>query len=257
MRNRKAILLLATLAALAAVNLKTVVIFWHTTTHGIEKIEINAQPAQLWIEIHDVSPGYGYGKLEEILNIVEKYPNAYSKVVLFVIPNHGNATPLHKYPEFAEKLKKLEEKGYLLGVHGYAHEEPLKKFEFDCDVERAELLLGAARHEFEASGMRFPSYFAAPGWRTSYEVNEYLRKNFEHVYYYYYIDTPNGTLPYHSNEYTWYSFDRGGIKQAVRDYSDAKGVFRLTLHVGAVNERGLRFLEEFLTEKSNIAEHGK
>ncbi|MBI5252909.1 MAG: DUF2334 domain-containing protein [Euryarchaeota archaeon] len=253
----KKILVLAAVIALAAINLKSIVIFFHTTTHEIEKVEIDAQPAQLWVEIHDVSPGYGYGKLEEILNVLEKYPSNYLKVVLFVIPNHGNAAPLHKYPEFAGKLKKLEEKGYLLGVHGYAHEEPLKKFEFDCDAEQAERMLSAARYEFEASNLRFPSYFAAPGWRTSYEVNEHLRKNFGYVYYYYYIDTPDGTLPHHSNEYTWYNFDRGGVRQAVQDYSSAKGVFRLTLHVGAVNERGLRFLEEFLIEKNNIAGYGK
>lgn len=253
----KRILLLAIVIVLAAVNFKSIVIFLHTTSHGIDKIEVDAQPAQLWVEIHDVSPGYGYEKLEEILNILEKYPNTYSKVVLFVIPNHGNATPLHKYPEFAGKLKKLEEKGYLLGVHGYAHEEPMKKFEFDIDVKQAEQLLNAARNEFEASGLQFPSYFAAPGWKTSYEVNEYLRKKFGYVYYYYYIDTSNATMPYDSNEYTWYDFDRGGIKQAVRDYSNARGVFRLTLHVGAVNERGLGFIEEFLIEKSNIADYGK
>ncbi len=244
--NKKILLLFAIVIALAAVNLKSLVIFLHTATHGIDKIEIDAQPAQLWVEIHDVSPGYGYEKLEEILNVLEKYPTTYSRIVLFVIPNHGNATPLHEYPEFAQKLKKLEGKGYLLGVHGHAHEEPLKKFEFDVDAGQAELLLDASRHEFKASGLRFPSYFAAPGWRTSYEVNEFLRKNFEYIYYYYYIDTPNGTLPYHSNEYTWYSFDRGGVEQAKRDYTNTRGVFRLTLHVGAVNEKGLRFLEEFL-----------
>ncbi len=251
------ILVLATVITLAAINLKSIVIFLHTTTHGIEKIEIDAQPAQLWIEIHDVSPGYGYEKLKEILSILEEYPSSYSKVVLFVIPNHGNATPLHKYPEFAGKLKKLEEKGYLLGVHGYAHEEPLKKFEFDCDAEQAERMLSAARYEFEASNLRFPSYFAAPGWRTSHEVNEHLRKNFDYVYYYYYIDNPDGTLPYHSNEYTWHNFDRGGVQGALQDYSNTRGVFRLTLHVGAVNERGLRFLDEFLIEKNNIAGYGK
>lgn len=218
----------------------------HTKAHGLEKLEPGEK--ELWIEIHDVSPSYGYEKLDEILRVIEKHQGGYEKVVLFVIPNHGGKAPLHKYPEFTAKLKELQERGYILGVHGYTHLEPLKHFEFDCSVEEASGLLSRIQYEFNESGLELPSYFVPPAWRTSYSVDDYLRSNFEYVYYLFYIDTPRGTLPYNSHEYIWHELELGSLAQAKKDYENTEGVFRFTMHVGAVNnEKGLEFIDEFLS----------
>ena len=58
------------------------------------------RPAELWVEIHDVSPSYGIEDLEEILRIIERH--RVDKVVLFVIPNHGYSSPMHENKEFVK-----------------------------------------------------------------------------------------------------------------------------------------------------------
>ncbi len=227
--------------------LGTAYIFVHSKVNGIGINELDSSPPQLWIEVHDISPGYGYAKLDEIITILENHKGAYAKAVLFVIPNHANTTPLRDYPEFMGKLKELEKRGYVIGMHGYAHPAPLKQFEFGGSAEEAEKLLEAGLEEFRMFGLQ-PRYFAPPGWETSREVNSLLRNNFEYSYYYFFIDARDETLPYKSHEYTWYTRSaEKALSDAKQDYSRSKGVFRLTLHMGAANdERALRFLDEFL-----------
>jgi predicted deacetylase len=201
---------------------------------------------ELWIEIHDVSPGWKYWRLEQILNVTEKYPNAYSKVVLFVIPNHANTTPLQAYPEYVQKLKSLEGKGYILGDHGYAH--PTQKYEFNTSAEEAQRLIARAKNEFEMAGLKFPEYFAPPGWVTSPQVAAYLNSEFEYVFYANFTKTLSGVKPYASHEYTWFIENSTlALEKARKEYSETREVFRLTIHLEAANkEEGLKFLDEFL-----------
>jgi hypothetical protein len=225
----------------------------HAKTTGLEVLEVADK--EVWIEVHDVSPAY-LEKLEEVVDVLEKHPGAYSKVVLFIIPNHGGVTPMHAYPGFVGRIKELEEKGFVLGLHGYAHDSPMVKPEFKVSPAEAERLLKLAEEEFNASGLRFPSYFLPPGWQTTREVDELLRKRFQFVYYYYYIDSPRGIIPSQSLEYVWHGYSYKALKRAQRDYANLRGIVRLTIHLGAINnEEGLNFLRGYLgwlEEKSNI-----
>lgn len=234
--------------------LKKTAIFIHSHTTGLPLVDMDKK--ELWIEIHDVSPGYEE-ELDEVLGIIERHPRAYAKVVLFVIPNHGGNTPLHTYPEFTEKLKTLRKRGYVIGLHGYTHEHPLIKPEFKTTREQAETLLRKAEEEFNVSGVKFPSYFLPPGWQTSRAVDGILRSRFDYIYYYYFIVSPNGIIPSKSQEYVWHGYSYRPLERAQADYSSLQGVVRLTLHLGAINTKeGLDFLDRYLgwiEEKSNIS----
>jgi hypothetical protein len=217
----------------------------HSWATGYEIMEMAGK--ELWVEVHDVSPAY-LSKLDEVVQVLERHPDAYSKAVLFIIPNHGGVTPMHEYPEFIARLRTLEDAGYILGLHGYAHDKPLKKPEFKTSYEEAEALLMASKEEFAASDLGFPTHFLPPGWRTTREADTLLHENFDYVYYYYYIVSPNGIIPSQSLEYVWHDYNYRARDRARRDYRKGEGVIRLTLHLGAINnEAGLRFLEEYLS----------
>ncbi len=216
----------------------------HSGVTGYEIREMDGK--ELWVEVHDVSPAY-LSKLEEVVQVLEKYPDAYSKAVLFIIPNHGGVTPLREYPEFVNKLQTLERQGFILGLHGYTHKEPMVKPEFKTSRAEAEKLLQAAEKELTASGLRLPTYFLPPGWRTTRDVDALLRERFEFIYYYYYVDTPYGIYPTQSHEYVWHNFSYKAPERAQRDYNNMNGVVRLTIHLGAVNnDKGLNFLNQYL-----------
>lgn len=201
---------------------------------------------ELWIEVHDISPSYGTEPLTEVINVLDRHPRAYKRAVLLVIPNHGRSAPLNSYPEFTEFLYDLEKKGYSLGVHGYAHPDPVKRREFEVNAENARALVASALDEFSSSGLGRPKVFAPPGWGASEDAASSLRNSFDYVYYFYYIDTKNAILPYQAHEYTWYGLNPG-LRKAKHDYARTKGVFRLSVHIGAVNsEENLKFLDDFL-----------
>ncbi|MBI5253732.1 MAG: DUF2334 domain-containing protein [Euryarchaeota archaeon] len=202
---------------------------------------------ELWIEIHDVSPGWKYWRLEQVINITEKHRSAFSKAVLFVIPNHANATPLYAYSEYVQQLKSLEARGYILGLHGYAHPTP-PPFEMNVSHERTTVLISAGFAEFEKVNLSKPRYFAPPGWITSPEASAYLNSEFDYVFYANFTKTPNGIKPYASHEYTWFTENATlALEKARKEYSEAKNVFRLTIHLEAANkEEGMKFLGEFL-----------
>ena len=219
----------------------------HITTQGLERVEMDDVPAQLWIEVHDVSPGYGIEKLREITNVLDRHTDAADKIVLFVIPNHEGNSPLSAYPDFVSQLDELSMKGYILGVHGYAHRGGVKSPEFKTNLSNAESLVRAAREGFREAGLEPSSYFAPPGWQASREASGLLRREFSYIYYAFYIDTSTGTMPYQAHEYTWYSLDFGGLEGAKKDYRDSTGVFRLAIHLNAANTKeNLEFLDEFL-----------
>ncbi|HDY74536.1 MAG TPA: DUF2334 domain-containing protein [Euryarchaeota archaeon] len=219
----------------------------HAKLHKLNIVEYDAKPAELWVEVHDVSPGYGVEKLKEITNILGRHRGATDQVVLFVIPNHGGKTPLHSYPEFSLELKKLSQQGYTLGMHGYSHEGGILHPEFKTNLSNAQKLVEASKQEFRAAGIDPPRYFAPPGWRASDDAAKYLQSEFDYIFYAFFIDIPNGTMPYPFHEYTWYGFDFGGLEKAKKDYRSSKGIFRLTVHLNAVNtEKNLEFLDQFL-----------
>lgn len=214
---------------------------------GEQTKEQQVRQPELWIEIHDVSPGWKYWRLEQVINITESHRGAFSKAVLFVIPNHANATPLYAYPEYVQQLKALEARGYILGLHGYAHPTP-PPFEMNVSHERTTVLVSSGFAEFEKVNLSKPRYFAPPGWITSPEASAYLNSEFNYVFYANFTKTPNGIKPYASHEYTWFTENATlALEKARKEYSEAKNVFRLTIHLEAANkEEGLKFLGEFL-----------
>ena len=211
----------------------------------LEGKEEKERPAELWIEIHDVSPSYGIEKLNEILKIIERH--RVEKVVLFVIPNHGYSSPMHEHERFVKELRELDKKGYIIALHGYAH----SKNEFRTSKENAEELLRLAKKEFLLANLSFPKYFLPPFWAVSPEVKPLLESKFDYVYYHNYIYAKNKILPCKAHEYTGY-FSPLALPRAKFSYSHSKGIFRLEIHIKAANtEENLNFLEEFLSWRDN------
>jgi predicted deacetylase len=226
---------------------KEVVIISHIKYHGLDRIEYDNEPAQLWVEVHDISPGYGVEKLTEITDILERHKNASDRIVLFIIPNHGGSAPISSYPEFTAELGNLSNRGFILGIHGFTHQGGLLSSEFKTNLSNGIRLIQLSQNEFSRSELGRPKSFAPPEWRASHGVSKYLRKEFDYSYYAFFIDTPSGTLPYSTYEYTWYDLSFGGLDAAKKDYVRSKGIFRLTIHINAVNSpENLDFLEQFL-----------
>ncbi len=219
----------------------------HTLLHKQNLVELDAKPAELWIEVHDVSPGYGLEMLGEITRIIDQHKPAADKTVLFVIPNHNGRTQLSKYPEFAAELKRLTDEGYELGMHGYTHRVGWINTEFKTNWTTARLLVNASKVEFRLAGLDTPLYFSPPGWRASRDASQLLRSEFDYVFYAFFIDAGENTLPYSMHEYTWRGTDMGGLENAKKSYKNTVGIYRLTLHLNAVNsDENLELLDKFL-----------
>lgn len=228
----------------------------HTYRFGLNKEVLHDKPPKLWIEIHDVSPGYGEEKLKEITDIIDSHPNTAARKVLFIIPKHGGGRELHEDQEFVNVLKSLEKRGYELGLHGYTHQGGIKHPELRTDAKTGREIIDKGLLEFEKAGLVRPRSYTPPGWQASQEVSRMLREDFDWVYYAFFIDHGNATLPYMSHEYTWHDYPGGGLKRALKTYQSGQGIFRLTLHLDAANTpENLAFLDEFLTmvEKSKLS----
>jgi predicted deacetylase len=218
----------------------------------VEAPQEDAFPPELWIEVHDISPGWGYPRLEQVIKIIDNHPRSSAKKVLFIIPNHANSTPLSAYPGFVERLDDLDAEGYIVGMHGYNH----FREELDVSYDQANSLVEAGMMEFERSNLPRPKYFSPMGWTVSHEASELLRKKFEYVYYAGYIQSPNRDLNYSTHEYTWYEEDlKTSLERAEADYLNSTGIFRLVVHVGAVNDPvNLQILEDFLSFEERIGD---
>ncbi len=203
---------------------------------------------EVWVEVHDVSPGYGVDKLAEVLEILDKHE--VDKKIIFVIPNHNNVTPLTKYPKFVEYLKTKESEGYSIGAHGYTH----RGFEFYTSWEKAEGLVKSSELEFDAVDMK-PQAFYPPRYLVSGESLDVLKDHYSEIFFINKVSYDETVLPYWSYEFTWFDLDhRITLPLAKLSYrfSDQK-VFRLSVHIGAVNSpENLRFLDEFLNWTDDI-----
>jgi predicted deacetylase len=201
---------------------------------------------EIWAEIHDVGANYELPELKKVIEILEKHPKAYEKVVLMVIPNYGGKYPFHENSEFSRYLRELQSEGYILAVHGYAHVGE----EFKVPRDMAEEIIRRADDEFNKSGFETSEVFLPPRWTFSSESLDIATKRFEEVY------TDNGIylngsfLRYPVHEYTNESHDFTydvQFEQAQKDYLNTKGVFRLSMHLAfASSEKHLRLLDDFL-----------
>ncbi len=202
----------------------------------------HAAPSQIWVEIHDASPGYGVEALEEILAVLEKH-NIH-RTVVFVIPNHAGTTPLSEYPEFTEYLKEKESRGIEIGAHGYTHEG----FEFRCSKGEAQELVRRSREEFVKAGFE-PRTFAPPRYLVTGEALGVLRQEYGSIYLLTKIVTPQGEIPSMTHDFTYGLPHQIVLALAKLTYLlNRKGIYRLSIHIDyADNRESQEFLEEFLT----------
>ncbi|NOZ76988.1 MAG: DUF2334 domain-containing protein [Euryarchaeota archaeon] len=203
----------------------------------------HGDPAQIWVEVHDASPGYGVEALDEVLAVLERH-NIH-RTVVFVIPNHAGATPLSGYPGFVEYLKEKESGGIELGAHGYTHEG----FEFRCSGEEARELVARSKEEFARAGLR-PRIFAPPRYLVTSESMEVLLDAYDEVYLLGEVAVPGGRVPSWLHDFSLgpipYSIVMPFAKLSYR--LNRGGVFRLGVHMGyANNPEYLEFLDAFLT----------
>ncbi len=195
----------------------------------------------VWVEIHDVSPGYGTDELIKVVEILDKHD--VERVVIFVIPNHGGSAPLSEYPEFTDYLKELQAMGYEIGAHGYTHEG----FEFYCSRNEALERVNLSVEEFHKAGI-YPQVFSAPGFFVKEESLQGLEENFNEVYFFNKIRKNGKDYPYIFHEITWFRLPEWAVMPVAKvsymaSHSDA---YRLSLHMGGMNSGRLKFLDEFL-----------
>ncbi len=202
---------------------------------------LSSSPPKIWIEIHDASPGYGIEGLREVLNIIEKH--RVDRVVIFVVPNHGNTAPLSRYPDYIEFLKEQEKRGHEIGIHGFTH----KGLEFYSSKEATETLLNSSRLELNFTDA---DIFLPPRFAVSQDSLKVLREEFDEVYLLTGIIRKNETLPYMYHEFTWFpALSRISLILAKVSYMTTRQkVFRLAVHINRVDDpSGLKFLDDFLT----------
>jgi hypothetical protein len=197
------------------------------------------QNHRIWIEIHDVSPGYGVEELDRALNIIKRHH--VDRTVLFVIPNRDEREPISEYPEFTDYLKEREKEGFIIGAHGFSH----RGAELYCSRERALDIVEKVEREFKKSGFEVDSFYP-PRYLTTKESLEVLKQNYE-VYLLSRIVSENGSLPSFTYEFTFGLDHRIILPVAKFSYLKTGGeVFRLSLHMGSIDEEALIFLDEFL-----------
>ena len=195
----------------------------------------------VWVEIHDVSPGYGTDELIKVVEILDRHD--VERVVIFVIPNHGGSAPLSEYPEFTNHLKELHGKGYEIGAHGYTHEG----FEFYCSRDEVLQRLNLSMEEFHAIGI-YPQVFLPPRFLVKKESNPVLEENFNEVYFFNKIRKNGKDYPYIFHEFTWFRLPEWAVMPVakVSHKASRSDVYRLSLHIGKMDGGRLEFLDEFL-----------
>jgi hypothetical protein len=194
------------------------------------------------VEIHDVSPAYGYGELSKVIEVLEKHE--VERVVIFVIPDHGGSAPVGEYPEFADYLKELQSRGYEIGAHGYTH----NGFEFYCSESEAQERLNLSMGEFHTVGFD-PQVFLAPRFFIKKESLPALEGNFNEIYFLNKVRKDGKDYPYVFHEFTWFRLPELAVMPVAKvsyraSYSD---VYRLSVHMGRMDGERLEFLDKFLS----------
>ncbi len=195
----------------------------------------------VWVEIHDVSPGYGTDELIKVVEILERHD--VERVVIFVIPNNGDSAPLSEYPEFTDYLKELQGRGYEIGAHGYTH----NGFEFYCSRSEAMQRLNLSMTEFHTAGI-YPQVFLPPRFFVKGESFMVLEENFREVYLINKVTKDGHDLPYIIHEFTWFRLPEWMVMPVAKaSYMASHGdVYRLSLHIGEMDSERLEFLDKFL-----------
>ncbi|NOZ58625.1 MAG: DUF2334 domain-containing protein [Euryarchaeota archaeon] len=205
---------------------------------GVQHFE-KPRPA-LWVEVHDLSPGYATMPLERLLDITG---GRAERVVVFVIPRRGGVEPISEYPEFVDFLRRLEDRGVEVGAHGLTH----RGFEFLTTREGAAELTAAVRREFRRAGFE-PRVFSPPRYLVSPQALEQLSWEYHQVYLLDGVVCSGGFLPYYTREFTAGREQRLLMPLARLSLLLTRSeVYRLSVHMAYLNNESLRFLQEFLS----------
>ncbi|WP_456474694.1 DUF2334 domain-containing protein [Candidatus Pyrohabitans sp.] len=193
---------------------------------------------ELWVEVHDVSPGYGMQNLDKLLDILDSRAD---RIVLLVIPNRSGREAIGDSHGFVAFLKRAEAKGAVIGAHGYTHEG----FEFFTSREEAERRVREIKEEFERAGFS-PRIFYPPRYLVTPPALEVLKAEFPEVYLLDRIVSGNSTLPYATREFTLGRGQRFIMPLAELSLLFTKSeVYRLSIHMAYLNNESLKFLDEF------------
>lgn len=207
-------------------------------------VEAVGEPAEIWVEVHDVSPVYGVEALRRLSSVLLEYSGEI-RVFLMVVPCHYGSKPLRDSPELAGELRRLLELGFELCLHGYTH----RGFEFAVGYRRALELAEAGLRELSEAGLPRPVGFCPPRWRLSLDAARALSKLFTRIHCRLYVIEGRRLIAARAREYTWSTPVCCVEKRALADYLESIGVFRIVVHLNAgLSEERIRVLSRVLSE---------
>ena len=148
----------------------------------------------LWVEVHDLSPGYRLENIERALDAVQ---GRAERVVLLVIPARGGVENISGAPAFVSFLRREVQRGAVVGMHGYSHEG----VEFFTSGARAERLIEMGRREMERAGV-VPEVFYPPRYLMTPWSLEVARREFGEVALFTRVVRGDESLPYMSHDFT-------------------------------------------------------
>lgn len=151
-------------------------------SHGKSKAGF-ADPA-LIVSIHDVSPATA-GRTREILAELEEA--GVQRTSLLVVPNHHDAHPVTKHPDFLHEMAEREQAGHEIVLHGYFHQRTRRESEtlrqktvtrlytadegefYDIGYGEARKAMRKGKRELQEGGLT-PQGFIAPAWLLGSEA---------------------------------------------------------------------------------------
>ncbi|NOZ83052.1 MAG: DUF2334 domain-containing protein [Euryarchaeota archaeon] len=193
---------------------------------------------ELWVEVHDLSPGYRLEMIEKALDML----HGRGRVVLLVIPARGNEERISEHPEFVSFLKEQLRMGAVLGMHGYTHEG----FEFFTSAEEAERRVLAGREELRRAGLE-AELFYPPRYLVTPWSEAVLEREFEEVDFFTGVVRRGRRLPYMSHDFTTPVFQEVFFRMSELSLLLGRSeVYRLSIHPAYLDERALQRLRELL-----------
>ena len=211
---------------------------------SISRVETACEPAEIWVEVHDVCPVYGVEALRRLSSVLLEYSGEI-RVFLMVVPCHYSSRPISESPELIEEIRRLLSLGFEMCLHGYTH----RGFEFAASYGRALELAEAGLRELAEAGLPRPRGFCPPRWRLSLDAAKALSRLFTRIHCRLYVIDGGKVIASRAREYTWSTPEEGVEREALADYLESRGVFRIVVHLNAgLSRERLSALSKVLSE---------
>jgi Uncharacterized protein conserved in bacteria (DUF2334) len=196
---------------------------------------------EIWIEVHDFSPGYGTDEMEPLMAVLDRHRT--DRIIVFVIPNRDETEPIHEYEGFVEYLHALQKRGVEIGAHGYTH----KGFEFYEPPDETALLVEKSKKEFLKANLT-PTSFFPPRYLVRKGSLGILESEYRETFLLKDVIINGREYPYPTHEFMPRIFPESITTLMKYLYlADAMPVFRLDVHLSNINPETLKNLDEFLT----------